>query len=691
MAAPPPPGPAQAPMMYYRDYFADESNDPFNGQYTQVMAPYAVPLANAMTPANVRNLAYSAKDQGLPTAFVLFHESDSKLHIYLQLDKFSTRMGMAPTQWDDDVFAAKGELNYNHQITVLWRNSYFQQTAAIRIPSTELINNTYAADPDIIHLGPYEPESADTTVHHVRNTCYVPPKYVPLFLAGPMTPRQAWEVVQTQIANDGNSEACAPLIQYIKATITRSTMNVVPVVAVADPIVPLADDLLLTRRRKIIETNFPALNQNLARLQQNQIAGQLGLLVNETRTAREIDQRRRAEDKVKTPAQYLGDVNLIKLLRYCNIADAAALPTFWNQISKSSKAQHLSILQWEISRIKEAINEPDLTFIATTPILEAIKSLHWEMTSNDSVTSGLNIFLFGDQHVEEAYSMQQMYELLHGDGANPTLSDAAALVKAKAAAPKQIYQYRQQAVRFLIINKIILGVHHPLCTKLQAYCNKFLAMESMLHDQQRDLLLLPTMLAKKLSVHCSNWYKAQQRTPAIVPPPNFITVFEDIQHENHWQPIMSHSFLSNLGLAPLHRAPQLPTQLPRPHLPAPLPVAPSQPQRQPAPAPTRPTPTPTPAPAPAVSTRVNNTSFNTELFQSFREAPTPCRIIRSRIRNEELPALPPSKLPSTELCLAWHVKGICNEGCSRKADHIAYTTEEYAPLKTWCDENYPMN
>jgi hypothetical protein len=397
MVSPPPPGPAQAPLVYYWDNFANVGNDPFNGQYQQVMSPYEVPSVNAMTPTNVRNLAYTAKDQGLPTAYILYHESDSRIHVYVQLDKFSTRMGMAPTQWDDDVFAAKGELNDNHQITVLWRNDYFQQTPGIRMPSNELINNSYAADNDVIHLGPYNANKANTSIHHVCKTCYIPPKYVPLFLAKPLSPREAWVTVQSQIEIDDNTNSCMALTKFLKATITHSTANAQPVVAVADPNVPLADDLLLTRQRKIIENDFPLLNVNLATIQQKEIAGQLGLLVNETRVSREAETTRRALEKV-------GNVNLVKLLRYCNLAATIALPTFWIQISKSSKSQHLSILQWEINRIKESINEPDLVFIATTPLLEAIKGLHWEMSSNDAITSGLNIFLMGEQAVEEAYT-----------------------------------------------------------------------------------------------------------------------------------------------------------------------------------------------------------------------------------------------------------------------------------------------
>ena len=42
------PGPAPPNNVYYRDYFADASKDIFNGDYTKVLRPYAVPAANAV-------------------------------------------------------------------------------------------------------------------------------------------------------------------------------------------------------------------------------------------------------------------------------------------------------------------------------------------------------------------------------------------------------------------------------------------------------------------------------------------------------------------------------------------------------------------------------------------------------------------------------------------------------------------
>lgn len=98
----------------YSTFFADASHDIFHGDYAAAMTPYDVPLqgnANLLSPEQVKTLVVGARAQRVPTAFLLLH--DSKLHIYLQVDKFHPRLGMPPSAWDDRMFAQKGELYRN--------------------------------------------------------------------------------------------------------------------------------------------------------------------------------------------------------------------------------------------------------------------------------------------------------------------------------------------------------------------------------------------------------------------------------------------------------------------------------------------------------------------------------------------------------------------------------------------------
>lgn len=125
-----PNGPAQANVAHYRDFFADPANDVFNGEYTDALLPYVIPGIQ-LSPAEVRTLACNCQSQNIPTAFLLQHTTDNKLHAYVQLERFEARMGLPPTPWDGDMFIGKGELHHSNQILVKWENDYFNRSNVV--------------------------------------------------------------------------------------------------------------------------------------------------------------------------------------------------------------------------------------------------------------------------------------------------------------------------------------------------------------------------------------------------------------------------------------------------------------------------------------------------------------------------------------------------------------------------------
>ena len=318
------------------------------------------------------------------------------------------------------------------------------------------------------------------------------------------------------------------------------------------------------------------------------------------------------------------------------------------------------------------------------------------MAGNDSVQTGLNVFLLGETDINTALNQQSIYEMLHGQGASPSLTDASALVSAKPGAPRMIFQARQQIRRFEILNKIILGENHPFCTNLNIFCNRMVSREGSLHVLKADHTLLPTMLCKKIAIMSTSWYRNQSTSAAIVPPPNFSKLFTDIDEELHWIPNLSHTFLHQLGLQTLLSPPQqyylpatTPVIRPLPTFTPPTHTPPPGNNLVPRSGPPSVAPPATPGQTPDTSERCNNVTFNSDLFQKYKEAPTPCRNLRAKIRANEIPILPNSKADNMTMCLAWHAKGQCNVACRRSIDHIAYTATEYAPLVTWCTANFP--
>jgi len=229
--------------------------------------------------------------------------SDGRLHIFLQLAKYTVRMGLPPTPWDDQRFAQKGELYHNQAQTVTWLPDYFNQVRTqLLVATPNAIDTALAGDPNAASFGPFVDGDANTEVIRYRRTCYVPPCYVPLFLAGPLNPWDALNVVtKHQIDADNNAVSCAAVVDYLRAAITLTTANALPVLALTlHPVAPLADqDPMMIHRHRILEKDFPLLNTTQHSIQQNQIATQLEVLIQDNHQQQLLEEQRRlvATDK----------------------------------------------------------------------------------------------------------------------------------------------------------------------------------------------------------------------------------------------------------------------------------------------------------------------------------------------------------------------------------------------------------
>jgi len=162
-------------------------------------------------------------------------------------------------------------------------------------------------------------------------------------------------------------------------------------------------------------------------------------------------------------------------------------------------------------------------------------------------------------------------------------------------------------------------------------------------------------------------YRKQAATPGKVPAPNFDQVFDNIENERPWAPLLSLPFLTSLGLQSFHDS-NRPMQASKPKIRDNTRGATLQ------------------AGGLVSGDRVNNSGFEEALFGVYRAMSVTCKTIRQRISRQELPAL--SKVDKQPMCLAWHTKDQCNRNCSRCTDHVSYTQEEYKPLVTWCAANF---
>lgn len=685
MAAVPPaphmPAPRQ-PTASYATYFDNNSNDVFNRNYTEVLTPYAVNIAGAdVAPAIVRDLATNAKENGIPTAFIQAQDN-GQCQVMIQLDKISSRLGLPDNQWTGRLFLQHGDLVHNQSRITELPDTAFNAAVAVRVGLPATIQAAFAGDPDLQVMEAFAQDDAASEVVRSRKICFLPPPFVSALLAGPITVRQAWTIVNDKCVAEGWEESCAPLLNYLRCALTRSQAGNNPVVWETPSAVPLPDEFMIQRRLNIVRQDFPALDPSLQGLQQNAIAEQVGGLRMDFQTKHLAEANRREQEKNQSVLKKFGPTTLESFLKICNVQTEEELPEIYKAWAKESKAQHLVTLQQALNNQSIAFQEGGLQIIPTPSLLTVCMTAGQVMTNNNAVLSGLNPFRTHEHEDEEqAMSAVTVYSMIHGQGGTPTLADARNITTPTAVAPLLLYQARQQVKRLEIYVAVCQGATHPLTLALAAYSARFTAMEGKLQTlMMKGEHLLPSLLMKRVSMLLSQWYERQLMQPQLYPAPDFCSTLDAIENEGHWKPETPASFLSLLGLSAL-AAPA----------PAPAARAPAAATPRAPPAGRVPAPSPSPAAASSAGGPYLNTAFNS-IFQPYKDSSTTCRELRGRIGTGEnpLPPLPLSRVDNLPMCLAFHAKGMCNPMCGRIADHVPYTAAQYAPLLSWCQECYTV-
>ena len=666
----------------YRDFYNSATNDPFNGTYASVTTPYVIPLGVAAVPPplTIANGVYNSVQHKTPTAFLIVG-LDNRISLYHRLSRFDPRMGMPASQWDNRAFANSGDLFHNNPVLVEWDNRHFHQGPQTHAPLAQTIEDALAqanaANP-VELMGPFNNGDAGTEVLRTRMCMYCPPQYVGIFLENPLTPVEAWQRVSGAVTANAANVDCSALLTWLRVALTRSTANGPSVLAAALPGAPVPDAVLLAHRRDFLLQDFPSLDQAQSAHGANAIAHNLHQLVAEQRLARAEDKRLVAAEKIKPVSDLIG-TQVVALMRLCQVATEAHLPPLWQQLSSCTKSQQLNTLT---SAINEVLDEeaPLLPFQITPLLKDKVMKMQFRMTNKDDLTSGLQPFVFGTGTPDEIQANQQqvsLYQTIFTDQSAPSISDAQYLMVPKSVSlPLELIQARDMCIRTKLFFRPLFGDTHVLIDDLSRFCDEFNMRLAQLGNMSLDLndrLLLPARIIRWVQIRLNFWFRRQWSSPTALDSPNLQQLFDKIDLEEQWEPHLPPSYTQQL-------------------------LRPGSGTRPPQDAPSRAQTDissitgfpPTAPPAASDDSTANrqvqilNTVFNT-VFEPYRAL---------RIRHPPLlrrltvrpPASPHN--PAIEMCLSFHIKGMCNTGCSRADDHAAHTPEQDQSLVTWCDEHY---
>ena len=229
------------------------------------------------------------------------------------------------------------------------------------------------------------------------------------------------------------------------------------------------------------------------------------------------------------------------------------LPNTWQSLTRTKKAGRLNVLQHTIDIAKQACDEPEMQFIATPALLLIFTTVNFKMSSMDSIVSGLQLFLFGEQLEDEAKQSMYTYEVLYSGGAAPTASDVEAITRAKVTPPLQHYQARHMIRRAVIALQLAFGANHALVTMLNAFCFRYTSLESKLWSLEMTQWkeLLPTMICRYVGLRLNMWF-TKVRTLPNATPPDILEFFNNIMMDENWEKPVPMAVLSQLGLQRFH-------------------------------------------------------------------------------------------------------------------------------------------
>jgi len=671
----------------YADLYTDPASDPFQGNYVNFYHEYST--AGGVTPAALRESLYNSGNAGVPI-HILAHVRDGTAdpadpgHIvgYHRLTRHVASYGQLPRPFDGQGHAFMGDVvDGQVPISVNVPDHLFNLLQVVQVPTAGRLEQLLQADPALQVVGPFAAGDPDVTATVVRGVIVVPSEYVRMFLTAGMRPRDAYLALSAIIQQRNHEVACEPLLDWLRVAMTRRGADAAPRTAIAPLQAPMyappeVHQVYLAYRTAVAHRDLPLLSPAGQQQGAHLIATGLTTLVQEQRLARqEAAEQRVAKEANKTPASYYG-VLLERLMRWAQVHAEADLPPIHEAIANTVKSKIRPLLQKAVEDCLFNNNHSD-DFPVSTAMATKVVELNWHTTLPDDFTCGLNIFAVGaldDETVEYQRQLNRQADLLLANQGTAPLDDLASVTTSKTdiTLPHSFAQLRYLTQRMHALWSTLLGPLHPLTMQYQDLHMQLVRREKFLETveptDRTQRHLVPALVGRWVQLRTNHWLQAQAKSPLPVPVMQFSVLFDQMALMEPWEPRFPSRYLA-----------------PPPTQHGPPSVATTQGS-------TISTITPVTMAAPIASTprstAVRSPAY-AEVFQKFKAMGIRTSLLRERLKEKRIEI--PKNAHGDELCLAWHVIGMCNTSCKRSTTHGPLAAADEAALLEWCKTNYTLS
>ncbi len=350
-----------------------------------------------------------------------------------------------------------------------------------------------------------------------------------------------------------------------------------------------------------------------------------------------------------------------------------------------------------MDRVQDDLGVDDVDRTPVTPqMLIALKE-PWDRVDTDSLTTGIgsNLFLYGPR---DRVKSSEQAELFKATLFATNAPDVAVLKKLYSGEilylPNNSDVMHNLRAMHRLLMLVVLRPGHSHLQSLQRVIDKWMDTErrfvreaSATNDLPRGIYLL-----EAFNIEMNKYWRLQKNTYRSVQGWDGLKVFDDIlRAKRQWKPVLSQRYKSQLqldlfeGVFGSHR------------------IGPTGRVTVEGSAERAASPEGNLKKAGEDRGNLQNESQVTNeryleqgarLLGRFKKRKDPATGREYQIKKvREVEATTPiptnSKTGNIKMCLAYHVKGMCNIKCPRSAVHIHYTNDEYKPVLGWCEECYP--
>ena len=706
----------------FASLYADRNQDPARGNIQSINQLFGVNGTNDSEPSHIRSRVSSASLQGPGVASILQLTDGSNGRLQRIFHPLIYQPGLVSTgsQYENQLIGIDGDLMGDNMAysAVLMANDIFHKTKTCLTYKPQHMASFFASNTSATGVGPFTTETDELEKVQSRNSTWQPhelgDKMDP---PGGLTASYFWREIYPWIVSEGKEAEYDYLIRYFQLAATLESVGGRSVVERNAP-PPIGrdtgvNDVITTQ---ILDRLFPKPSSSgYSADGLKEVAREIGKMTHLQQEREEAaeEARKKKEANKHSLAKQLNKQALRRMMQYNGVKTEEELinlgiPFIKECVSlESSKdSEVLEALQAAMDTVytEEGVQEVDQTPV--TPMMFKAALNPWERIDPDNLSSGVgsNAFLHGPRDKKKAAAAVEHFraafystfappanilkELHSGEVLLPTLTDVGHTLR--------------NMKRFM---KTLLRPNHPFIESLEKFLNKWVEAERVFtlnaladNDPARGILLL-----EALNMIMSEYWQKQKRADGdLIAGFDGLQIFDAIDGKRQWTPVLSASYKREMKLElfeGVYGGHKVITDGDT----ATVVVASTATASASGGAPKSGEDDSNRTTSGKGDNMDTNDKHNASLFGRYKRRKDPAtgrEYGAKAVRNKCTTPLPLSKTGYVwkdkqgqthkgRMCLAYHVKGMCNLSCPCKEDHVEYSEEEYKDLTKWCEECYP--